>query len=138
MELGVERLSQGGDVELDDLRRGVRRSAAPDLVDQPVAGDDFVRPQQERGQQRTLPRPAEWNRRVAVGDLERPEDPELHPPLLYQTFTARWAAARMITPVRENRQERETMTKKHFIRLAAVASVVALVASLAGQILWGT
>ena len=30
------------------------------------------------------------------------------------------------------------MTKKHFIRLAAVASVVALVASLAGQILWGT
>jgi len=29
------------------------------------------------------------------------------------------------------------MTKKHCIRLAGLASVVALVASLAGQILWG-
>ena len=29
------------------------------------------------------------------------------------------------------------MTKKHCIRLAALASIVALVASLAGSILWG-
>ena len=29
------------------------------------------------------------------------------------------------------------MTKKHCIRLAGLGSVVALVASLAGQILWG-
>jgi hypothetical protein len=29
------------------------------------------------------------------------------------------------------------MTKKHCLRLAALASVLALAASLAGQILWG-
>jgi len=44
----------------------------------------------------------------------------------------------MITPVPENRQGKGArMTKKHCIRLAGLASVVALVASLAGSILWG-
>ena len=52
----------------------------PERIDQPVAGHDLVRIEQQHGEQGTLLRAAEVER-LPVGDhLQRAEDPELHPP----------------------------------------------------------
>jgi len=52
----------------------------PELVDEPVAGDDLVGVQQQGGEQGALLRAAEPQDPAFFPDLERPEDPKLHPP----------------------------------------------------------
>ena len=74
-----QRLAQPRDV--DPQRRGgaLRRVRAPELVDQPVGGNDLVRVKEEQGEQRARLRSAQGNLAASVPHLERPQDPELHP-----------------------------------------------------------
>ena len=51
---------------------------APELVDQAVGGDDLVRVQQQDRQQRALLDPAERERAIVLGHLERAKEPEFH------------------------------------------------------------
>jgi hypothetical protein len=52
--LRAERLTQAVDVDLERGDRGARRLRSPERVDQPVARDDRVRMQEEKGQQGAL------------------------------------------------------------------------------------
>ena len=77
--VGPERLSQCVDVHLERAGPARRRCLAPDPVDQPVGGDCPVRLQEELGEERTWPRPAELHGdAVVVDDLQRPQHAELH------------------------------------------------------------
>jgi len=73
-----ERLSQSRDLDVQELGGRGRRPLAPQLVDQPVRGERLVGVQQQQGEQRSLPAPAERNRPALVEDLERTEDVEVH------------------------------------------------------------
>jgi hypothetical protein len=76
--VAAERLAQPPDLDLDDLRRGRRRTFPPEPVDQLVGRDDLVRMQQEQREQRALLRSAERNPTVLVDHLDRAENPILH------------------------------------------------------------
>ena len=52
---------------------------APELVDQPVGGNDLVGMEEEGGQQRSRLAATEGHLTASVPDLERPQDPKLHP-----------------------------------------------------------
>lgn len=65
------------DVPLDDLRRSRRRPIAPNLVDQSVVRDHFVRVQKENGQKRTLPASPDVQEAASPHDLQRAEDTKL-------------------------------------------------------------
>ena len=54
------------------------RVLAPELVDQPVSGNDLVGVEEEHGEQRTRLGPAQGNLAAFVPHLERSQDPELH------------------------------------------------------------
>jgi hypothetical protein len=74
----AELAPQAGHGALEDLRRGLRRRLAPELVDQAVARHELVRVEQEQGEQSAVVAGADRDRPFAVDDLERAEDPELH------------------------------------------------------------
>ena len=57
-----------------------RRRGPPELVDQAVGGDELVRLEQQQGEQRALPDPAERERPVLLGHLQRPKQAKVHPP----------------------------------------------------------
>jgi hypothetical protein len=75
-----ERLAQPRHV--DPQRRGgtLRRLVPPQFVDQPLRGDDLVGMQQEHREQRPGPATAKRHGTAVDAHLERPQDPELHPP----------------------------------------------------------
>ena len=56
---GREHLTQLGDVVLKRVRRAARRRCRPELVDQPVRRDDFVRAREQQREECALPRSAE-------------------------------------------------------------------------------
>ena len=74
----AERLAQLRDVALQRLGGGLRPLLAPELVDQALAPDELVRVQQQDRQQLALPAAADDKRSIAVSDLQRAEDPEVH------------------------------------------------------------
>src|SRR5581483_6748133 len=75
--IGAERLAELRDEVLQRRRRGRRRLARPERVDQPVGRDDPAGVEEEQSEQRPLLRSAE-RKRASPGDhLERAEDPEL-------------------------------------------------------------
>ena len=76
--LRLEEPAQRRHVPLQRLDRGRRRPLAPELVDQPVARDGLVRPQEEHREERTLLPGPERYEAAAVANLDRPEDPEVH------------------------------------------------------------
>ncbi len=74
-----QRLAKLRDVDLDDLRGRRRRTVPPELVDQAIGGDDLVAVKEQNGEHRALLRSAEGDLTSLPADLERPEDPKLHP-----------------------------------------------------------
>ena len=73
-----KRLAQPRDV---DAQRGggvLGRVLAPELVDQPVSGNDLVGVEEEPGEKRTRLGPTQGNLASPVPHLERSQDPELH------------------------------------------------------------
>ena len=77
--LGPEHLAELRDVDLDHVRRGLGRPLAPEVVDQPVDGDELVRAQEQHREERPLLRASEGELTLRIDGLERPEEPELHP-----------------------------------------------------------
>ena len=75
--LGLERLAQLPDVDLESVGRGLRW-LRPELVDQPIAGDELVRMHQQDRKQGALLGRAQGDLGSAAADLERPEDTEFH------------------------------------------------------------
>ena len=70
---------------MECLGGGGRWRLAPQLVDQPIGGDDLAGTQCEHTQQRAGPTPRQGDTTVALHDLEPPQDAELRdtlPPLL--------------------------------------------------------
>jgi hypothetical protein len=55
------------------------RLVAPELIDQPVSGDGFVRVEEEGGEKRTQLGSSDGYLGALVAHLERSEDPEVHP-----------------------------------------------------------
>src|SRR5581483_1655516 len=99
-ENGVrERLAKLRDEDLHHLRCRRRSVVAPQVADEAVGGNGAVGVEQEPREERPLLPVPEENRRGAVDDLERPEQPELHTvvyrlirdrvnPTAYRTTTA--------------------------------------------------
>ena len=79
VSFAVERLPQPRDVSLEGLDGCGRGRLAPQLVDQQVRRDDLIRVEEEDGEQGALLRTADLDPSTVVGDLERTEDPVLHP-----------------------------------------------------------
>ena len=75
---GRQQLAELRHVDLDHLDRGVRHSGAPEVVDQPVHGDDASGVEEQASEQRLLLVRAEPEGRVAVPGLQVAEDPEFH------------------------------------------------------------
>ncbi len=75
-----QQLAQPRHVDLHGLRRGGRWRGPPELVDQAVGGDELVGLEQQQGEQRALPDPAERERPVLLGHLQRPKQAKVHPP----------------------------------------------------------
>jgi len=71
-------LSQLRYVKLERVGASPRRSRSPELVDEAIAGDDFVRVGQQNGEKCPLSRSAEREPTPFLDDLERSQDPELH------------------------------------------------------------
>ena len=89
----AERLAKVGDVALQDVRRCLGRVVAPELVDQPVAGDNLAGMREQNGEHGALARAAERNRLAAHPRLERAEDPELQ---AFTGFRGRDATSQMV------------------------------------------
>ncbi len=75
---GLERLSQARDVDLEEIPRRFTGLLAEERVDERVARNDLVRAREEDREQGALPWASEIDRPIAVDDLKRPEDAELH------------------------------------------------------------
>jgi hypothetical protein len=67
----AELLAQPRDVDLHALGHRRRRRAAPHLVDEELRREDVAGVQQQHREQRSLLAPAERERAVAIGDLQR-------------------------------------------------------------------
>ena len=74
----LEDPSQLGDIDLERVGSARRRLRAPELVDQPVPGDDLARVHQQDREQCPLLRRRQRERLPLVPDLEWPEDAEFH------------------------------------------------------------
>src|SRR6266536_4789025 len=74
----AEQLAQPRDVAVERRRRGLRRLFAPELLDQPVAGDDLVRVQQQEREERASLLSTELQGSTVIPHLEWAEQPELH------------------------------------------------------------
>ena len=75
--LRPEELSERDDRVLQRRRRGLRRLLAVELVDELLRRDDAPGAQEQRDEERALPRPPEGDLALLVPHLERAEDPEL-------------------------------------------------------------
>src|SRR5262249_47346153 len=75
-----ERPAEPGDMDLQGIPRGGRRSHAPQAVDQLIARGGLVGVEKEDREQRSLLAGAERYWTALVADLERPKDTELHRP----------------------------------------------------------
>jgi hypothetical protein len=75
---GAEHLPELRHAHLQRRDAGSGRLDAPELIDQPVARDDLVRMQEQESEQRPLARAGERHLLPVAGDLQRPEDSELH------------------------------------------------------------
>ena len=60
------------------FRRVAGQVGAPQLPDQAVGGDDPAYGDGEQGNELALPQPGDRQRTSLLGDLERPQDPDLH------------------------------------------------------------
>ena len=78
--IGLEQLTQPGDVRLQALVRRRRLHAAVQVFEQPLGRNDLVAAQQQDRQKRALPRAAELQRAPIVCGLERPKDSKVHTP----------------------------------------------------------
>ena len=78
-DVGAERAAEMRDVHLQRLAGGLRRSVAPQLVDEPLGRDHLVAVQEEKRQQRPLLRRLDGNRAACADDLQRAKYPEFHP-----------------------------------------------------------
>ena len=76
---GAQRLAQPRHVHPQRALRVARRAGPPEVLDQPVGRHHAARVQQQVGQERPLPDPAERQRPVVPHDLERSEDAKFHP-----------------------------------------------------------
>ena len=65
-----ERLAQLRDVALQRLAGGLRAIIAPEVVNQPIARDELVRPQRKDREQLALSAAADDERPIAVSDLK--------------------------------------------------------------------
>ena len=74
-----KRLAKSRDVDPQRGGGALGRVLAPELVDQPVGGNDLVGVEEEQGEKRTGLGPTQRNLAVFVPYLERSQDPELHP-----------------------------------------------------------
>jgi hypothetical protein len=68
-----------GDRVLEDLGHRRRRPLAPELVDEPVAGDELVRVQKQVGEERLVFAAAERDTPSLVEHLEWAKDAKVHP-----------------------------------------------------------
>ena len=75
--LGLECLAQLPHVDLKGVGGG-RRGLRPQLLDQPIAGNELVRTDQQDREQGSLLRCAQRHLRPFMAHFERPEDLELH------------------------------------------------------------
>ena len=94
----AERLAELGDVRLQDLRRGGRRTARPEILDQPVARHGLVRVQQQDCQESAWLRCVERDDPPVGHRFERPEYAEVHGSL-YARSTAAPPARPMVVPI---------------------------------------
>ena len=104
--VGLQHLAKLGDMDLKRLGRGLRRGAAPELIDQPVGGHDLVRVQKQDREQAALLLPSQgtdlpfsW---TSSGPRMRNSTLSLVKRRLYRRFTAN--AARALTAVSEARR----------------------------------
>ena len=75
----LEKRAKTGDVTLDRVSGGSGRVLTPDVVDQPLDRNDFVRMQEQHGEHDALLRASERHRDPVDADLEWPEDEEPEP-----------------------------------------------------------
>ena len=78
--LSAEQFSQLRDVDLQRLLRGLGWLILPKRVDQPVARDDAIHIEQQRGEEHALLRAAQLEAAPVLDYLERAEDQEFHRP----------------------------------------------------------
>ena len=71
-------LPEGRNTVLQHLRSGLGRVLSPELVDDHVARHRLVAAQEQAGQHRPLPRPAQGQAALAVEHLQGPEDAVVH------------------------------------------------------------
>src|SRR6185436_15609808 len=74
----AQRLAQLGDPHAKRGSARRRLMLSPELVHQPVAGDDPARVEQQERQELALARTRDGQLAPVVGDLQRAEDPEVH------------------------------------------------------------
>ena len=68
-----EHPAEVGDVDLDDVGRGLRRRVAPQLVDEAVDAQRLARVEREQREQRTLARRSQVQRDAVALHRERPQ-----------------------------------------------------------------
>src|SRR3954447_3978204 len=79
---GLEQAPEVRDVDLQRLVGGRGWVVAPERLDQVVAGDGLIGPQQEHREQEPLFGALAFDCAAVVPDFERPEDPEVQSPNL--------------------------------------------------------
>ena len=77
----LQALAEGGHQTLECRGRRWRRALAPQLVDEPVRRDDLAGVQDQEREKRSPSPTRQGHRSTLVEDLQRPQDPELHPSL---------------------------------------------------------
>jgi hypothetical protein len=73
-----ERLTKARDVDPQRVGSALGRVLPPELVDQPVGGNDLVGVQEKQSEKSAQLAPAEGDPAAFVPHLERSQDPELH------------------------------------------------------------
>ena len=76
----AERAAEPVDIALQGVAGGGRRVAVPQVLDQPVVGDDLASVDQQQPEQGALARGPKVQRLASGHHLKRSQDPELHRP----------------------------------------------------------
>src|SRR5215218_8350137 len=77
--VAAERAAEGVDVAGNELLGRRRRSLAPQLVHEPRGGDDLARVDEQHAEQRPRLWTTDRHPTLLVANLDRAEDPEVHP-----------------------------------------------------------